>query len=97
MAKLYEKLYADSDAGKMGDPTAYAKKFLASWAAIGKEADSPMGNWIVANAKAAAAAQAAGNTATAQAKGEAAANGTSVTADQGSLQTRCANLGVKIP
>ena len=97
MAHLYQKLYDDSDAGKMGDPTAYVNKFLASWTTIGKAAHSEMGNWLIANAKAAKAALASGNTAGTEAKGEAANNGESVQADKGSLQTRCSNLGVKIP
>jgi len=65
---LYLKLAADADHGTMVDPTAYEKSFVASWKAIGKRADSPMGDWMIKNIEAAEKAQQNGDT-TAEEKG----------------------------
>jgi len=79
----------------MVDPTAYEKSFVASWKAIGKRADSPMGDWMIKNIEAAEKAQQNGDT-TAEEKGSASNNGAPVTADEGSIQLRCTNLGVTL-
>lgn len=93
--ELYVKLAADADAGTMGDPAAYEKTFVASWKTIGRRADSPMGDWMIKNIEAAEKAKQNGDT-TAEEKGSASNNGASVTADEGSIQTRCTNLGVTL-
>lgn len=97
MSSLYLKMYKDADSGSVNDMNEYIHDFLDQQAEAGRRADSPMGIWMVENAEAARAHWVAGDTADVEAKGSALNNGEAVEADEGSLQTRCSNLGVELP
>lgn len=97
MASEYREMYKAFDSGSVGDPESYLQGFLDRQIEIGRQADSPMGAWMVENATAARAHWAAGDTSDVEAKGESANNGEAVKADEGSLQVRCSALGVILP
>lgn len=85
------------DSGSVDDPESYLHDFLDYQVEVGRQANSPMGEWMVENAEAARASFAAGDTADVEARGSAANNGEPVDADAGSLHQRCASLGVELP
>lgn len=97
MASVYREMYKKFDSGSVSDPESYMQGFLDRQTEIGRQADSPMGTWMIENAEAARTHWAAGDTADVQAKGRAANNGEAVKADEGSLQARCSALGVDLP
>lgn len=97
MASLNQEFSDMSDeVATMSDMDRLIHDFLDSQVAIGQSADTPMGNWMVEDAEAVRAVWESGDTGEEEDMGSNINNGLTVEPQEGSLVSRCENLGVDV-